>query len=327
MGCRGGDLDSDGDCDAADRAALAALVAASGYDARGDVDTDGDLDVADQGALVAAYLGHELGRGALSSAGSDRGSLGSLVPRLGSTRFALDDDRWRLLSLGRWMSWGSLVSGSRRASCSPQAGALMSGASVWSSASPYQAEPQLAGKGPLGPLISGEAKEQWLVKVQAFSNHAGATGNFQIGMTGVSFGSAEAEVKKNGAQIVEARTPCGSCESYPMKISVNVLVTPPGGTPQMATGDAFEEWHGHKQGTPPPGRDGPEVVVEGFDSAKGSEMRIPPGQGETYDPADPGEMPELGPNGELAGITATANGGAGAPTVSAQIFITCVNCL
>ena len=77
FGFPGGDLDSDGDCDAADVSIIDASIAAASYDVRGDVDSDGQLDAQDRAAVVGFYQGAMLGFGALSGLENHIGWHGS----------------------------------------------------------------------------------------------------------------------------------------------------------------------------------------------------------------------------------------------------------
>ena len=70
FGLPAGDLDSDGDCDAADETLFDGIIAASGYDVRGDLDTDGDCDATDKAQIAT---GTTLGVSAMSKVGQRHG--------------------------------------------------------------------------------------------------------------------------------------------------------------------------------------------------------------------------------------------------------------
>lgn len=105
FGLPGGDLDRDGNCDSADRTALEALVAMTGYSSAGDLDTDGDCDTTDLGLFDANYDGSVLGVGNLSNVSSCRADQASILFAHGCIQ-GLRIDRFRIRSsvLGGWKS-------------------------------------------------------------------------------------------------------------------------------------------------------------------------------------------------------------------------------
>jgi RHS repeat-associated protein len=80
FGLPGGDCDSDGDCDYGDTTdtdQIQAWIAAYSYDVRGDLDLDGDVDAADKGVAGAApFSGADLGRTNLSMSASSSALAG-----------------------------------------------------------------------------------------------------------------------------------------------------------------------------------------------------------------------------------------------------------
>jgi RHS repeat-associated protein len=104
FGLPAGDLDSDGDCDAADETLLDGIIAASGYDVRGDLDTDGDCDATDKAQIAT---GSTLGASAMSKVGQRFGSQGSgslSALQVCHTRYRLHDPR-----IGVWSSRDPLL--------------------------------------------------------------------------------------------------------------------------------------------------------------------------------------------------------------------------
>jgi RHS repeat-associated protein len=106
FGLPGGDADSDGDCnsgDSADTTQIQTWIDAPTYDVRGDIDLDGDVDAADKSAIQSSFSGTTLARGALSSS-----AVANRCGMAGSGQLfvlsSLRDFRHRVLlvDLGRW---------------------------------------------------------------------------------------------------------------------------------------------------------------------------------------------------------------------------------
>jgi hypothetical protein len=106
-GLPAGDLDSDGDCDAADVTIFDGLGGGGSYDVRADLNLDGDNDSGDRGEIVR-LSGSALGYGALSLAGvgSRKGYAGyELAAELSGARTTCHVRQRSLdVSIGRWMT-------------------------------------------------------------------------------------------------------------------------------------------------------------------------------------------------------------------------------
>jgi len=105
IGIPGGDVDSDGDCDATDAAQVDSWIATTGYDIRGDVDLNGVLDATDASLIGSVHLGKAYGWGILSGSivGNTRGAWGMACSG-GESGTSNVRNRSSDRSTGRWLT-------------------------------------------------------------------------------------------------------------------------------------------------------------------------------------------------------------------------------
>jgi hypothetical protein len=101
FGLSGADTDSDGDCDTTDLAQIQTWIDTSTYDVLGDIDLDGDVDAADKSTVANGYEGDSGGWGVLTPNGS-RHRRGLAGYRWLETKSYSVRNRNLLPTIGRW---------------------------------------------------------------------------------------------------------------------------------------------------------------------------------------------------------------------------------
>jgi len=167
FGMPGGDTDSSGGTDQTDIDAIQDLIDTSSYDINGDLDYDGDVDAADKSTAESAFVGIEMGFRVLSdeSVANVRAAAGS---ELHSPVLVGDGSVYRHVVLGQWVGRQGARGALRlsEAVAPRPIEATTGGGGITSSAS--GGEPGVEGGVGAASPSAGTACEQLCCKVQKF---------------------------------------------------------------------------------------------------------------------------------------------------------------